>query len=212
MSSEIDRLMDEGEGEPSADQHGSVGVEDSGAGELLPTAAVGNDAKIDDEIASANNSDASNNAAAVTGDVVEQQNKDDNNGDSNDAVNVATAATTSIEPPLLPPTTPTSTPRKSKLRLPPGISDSNSEPLTPASPPPLSPRSPDSKNKKIEAPEIPRWRFVSEAKKTRGYSSVAAGTAVKGKFDIYNVQPQYYSTHIMLYMFPHLMHMLYLQI
>ena len=35
--------------------------------------------------------------------------------------------------------------------------------------------------KKIRAPSPPRWRFVKEAKKTAGYSSVAAGSAIKGK-------------------------------
>ena len=30
-------------------------------------------------------------------------------------------------------------------------------------------------------PEPPRWRFVAEAKKTSGYSSVAAGTVVEGE-------------------------------
>mmetsp|Transcript_11736 Transcript_11736/g.28839 ORF Transcript_11736/g.28839 Transcript_11736/m.28839 type:complete len:717 (-) Transcript_11736:854-3004(-) len=34
---------------------------------------------------------------------------------------------------------------------------------------------------KITAPEPPRWRFVNEAKKSLGYSSLAAGTYVEGR-------------------------------
>jgi len=39
-------------------------------------------------------------------------------------------------------------------------------------------RPPD--KKRWSVPESPRWRFVSQAKKTEGYSSVAAGTVVEG--------------------------------
>ncbi len=35
--------------------------------------------------------------------------------------------------------------------------------------------------KKITLPETPRWRFVSQAKKTEGYSSSAAGRLVIGE-------------------------------
>lgn len=34
---------------------------------------------------------------------------------------------------------------------------------------------------KFSVPETPRWRFVSAAKKTEGYSSVSAGNVVQGK-------------------------------
>ena len=35
--------------------------------------------------------------------------------------------------------------------------------------------------KRFSVAEVPRWRFVDEAKKTDGYSSSAAGQVVKGK-------------------------------
>mmetsp|Transcript_31237 Transcript_31237/g.54305 ORF Transcript_31237/g.54305 Transcript_31237/m.54305 type:complete len:129 (+) Transcript_31237:129-515(+) len=35
--------------------------------------------------------------------------------------------------------------------------------------------------KKFSVAEVPRWRFVNEAKKTSGYSSVSAGKIVKGE-------------------------------
>ena len=41
--------------------------------------------------------------------------------------------------------------------------------------------SPSSTNK-LTLPETPRWRFVSRAKKTEGYSSSAAGTYIIGEW------------------------------
>ena len=35
--------------------------------------------------------------------------------------------------------------------------------------------------KKYSVPETPRWRFVTQAKKTEGYSSIYAGSVVKGE-------------------------------
>ncbi len=53
-----------------------------------------------------------------------------------------------------------------------------SDNATAAAPPP-----PDDTpgKRRFTVPEPPRWRFVNEAKKTSGYSSVAAGQFVKGE-------------------------------
>jgi len=48
---------------------------------------------------------------------------------------------------------------------------------------------PDSK---FTVPELPRWRFLSKAKKTEGYSSTAAGTIVKGEYFWSYITPLYY--------------------
>lgn len=44
-----------------------------------------------------------------------------------------------------------------------------------------SPASPDASEKAPKAPEPPRWRFVNEAKKSSGYSSLHAGSYIKGQ-------------------------------
>lgn len=36
---------------------------------------------------------------------------------------------------------------------------------------------------KFSVPEMPRWRFINQAKRTEGYSSFNAGSAVKGESD-----------------------------
>ena len=38
-----------------------------------------------------------------------------------------------------------------------------------------------SSSEKITTPEPPRWRFINEAKKSLGYSSIHAGSYIKGK-------------------------------
>eukprot|EP00581_Thalassiosira_minuscula_P000463 CAMPEP_0183744364 /NCGR_PEP_ID=MMETSP0737-20130205/65691_1 /TAXON_ID=385413 /ORGANISM="Thalassiosira miniscula, Strain CCMP1093" /LENGTH=1442 /DNA_ID=CAMNT_0025980005 /DNA_START=145 /DNA_END=4473 /DNA_ORIENTATION=- len=52
---------------------------------------------------------------------------------------------------------------------------------TPQPLPNLSSSSSTPKKKQYRAPSPPRWRFVKEAKSTMGYSSMAAGTYVRGK-------------------------------
>ena len=39
----------------------------------------------------------------------------------------------------------------------------------------------NSPSEKLTAPEPPRWRFINEAKKSLGYSSIHAGTVVEGQ-------------------------------
>lgn len=44
-------------------------------------------------------------------------------------------------------------------------------------------RSSSPQRKRFSVPETPRWRFITSAKKTEGYSSVSAGTIVQGKLN-----------------------------
>ena len=68
---------------------------------------------------------------------------------------------------------PTATPKVPDVPPPP------ERPLRP--PPPTSPGASPTSARGLSVPETPRWRFVSRAKKTEGYTSSAAGTYVVGE-------------------------------